>query len=102
MSITASEARDRLFPLMKEVNEDQTAVEIVSRGVTAYLVPADEYESLVETAYLLRSPRNAARLHASLEAVRSGRTIKRELLDAGELPIEEGAIELEESTVASH
>ncbi|WP_369133797.1 type II toxin-antitoxin system prevent-host-death family antitoxin [Modestobacter sp. I12A-02662] len=31
MSITASEARQRLFPLIEEVNDDQIAVEIVSR-----------------------------------------------------------------------
>ncbi len=30
MSVTASEARQRLFPLIEEVNEDQVAVEIVS------------------------------------------------------------------------
>ena len=31
MSVTASEARQRLFPLIEEVNDDQVAVEIVSK-----------------------------------------------------------------------
>ena len=31
MSITASEARQGLFPLIKKVNEDHDAIEIVSR-----------------------------------------------------------------------
>jgi antitoxin YefM len=31
MSITASEARKELFPLIKKVNEDHDAIEIVSR-----------------------------------------------------------------------
>ena len=31
MSVTASDARQRLFPLIDEVNEDQVAVEIVSK-----------------------------------------------------------------------
>jgi len=56
MSITASEARRRLFPLIEEVNDDQAVVEIVSKKGTAFLVSADEYRSLKETVYLLQSP----------------------------------------------
>ena len=74
MSVTASDARQRLFPLIDEVNEDQVAVEIVSKRGTAFLVSAAEYHSLKETVYLLQSPRNAERLHRSLEAVRTGKT----------------------------
>jgi antitoxin YefM len=66
MSVTASEARQRLFPLIQEVNEDQVAVEIVSKKGTAFLVSADEYRSLKETVYLLQSPANAQRLRESL------------------------------------
>jgi hypothetical protein len=47
------------------------AVEIVTKAGTAYLVPADEYNSLRETAYLLRSPANAARLRRSLAEAQS-------------------------------
>jgi antitoxin YefM len=69
MTVTASEARARLFPLIEQVNADQEAVEITSKRGTAYLVPADEYRSLVETVYLLRSPRNAERLRSSIAEV---------------------------------
>lgn len=69
MTVTASEARARLFPLIEQVNAEQEAVEITSKRGTAYLVPADEYRSLVETVYLLRSPRNAERLHSSIAEV---------------------------------
>lgn len=72
MAITASEARSRLFPLIEEVNDDQIAIEIVSRKGTAYLVSADEYRSLRETAYLLRSPANARRLHESIAQLDAG------------------------------
>jgi antitoxin YefM len=65
VSITASEARRRLFPLIEEINNDRTAVEIVSKNGNAYLVAAEEYEALQETAYLLRSPANARRLMES-------------------------------------
>lgn len=81
MSVTASEARQRLFPLIEEVNADQVAVEIVSKRGTAYLVSADEYRSLKETVYLLQSPGNAQRLRESLEEVRTGQVQQHQLLE---------------------
>ena len=81
MSVTASEARKRLFPLIEEVNDNQVAVEIVSRKGTAYLVSADEYHSLKETVHLLQSPRNALRLHESLAELRAGNAQPHELIE---------------------
>ena len=81
MSVTASEARQRLFPLIEEVNDDQVAVEIVSKKGTAFLVSADEYRSLKETVYLLQSPANAQRLRDSLGEVRDGKAQARELIE---------------------
>lgn len=81
MSITASEARQRLFPLIQQVNDDQAAVEIVSRNGTAYLVPEDEYRSLVETAFLMRSPANAERLRSSIAHARAGKVERHDLID---------------------
>jgi antitoxin YefM len=75
MAITASEARKKLFPLIKQVNDDRAPVEIISNHGRAYLVAADDYESMEETDYLLRSPTNAARLAAAAEEVRPGRTL---------------------------
>ena len=80
MSITASEARQRLFPLIEEVNDDQVAVEIVSKKGTAFLVSADEYRSLKETVYLLQSPANAARLRESLAESAAGKAEDHDLL----------------------
>ena len=81
MSVTASEARQRLFPLIEEVNADQVAVEIVSKKGTAFLVSADEYRSLKETVYLLQSPANAQRLRESLGEVRDSVAQVRELIE---------------------
>jgi antitoxin YefM len=75
MAITASEARKRLFPLIRQVNDDRVPVEIVSNNGRAYLVAADDYESMAETDYLLRSPANAARLMAAADDVRHGRAL---------------------------
>jgi len=75
VAITASEARKRLFPLIKQVNDDRAPVEIVSNHGRAYLVAAEDYESMAETDYLLRSPANAARLMTAADEVRRGRTL---------------------------
>ena len=81
MSITASEARQRLFPLIEEVNADQVAVEIVSKRGTAFLVSADEYHSLKETVHLLQSPKNAQRLRESLAEAAAGEAQPRDLVE---------------------
>jgi antitoxin YefM len=75
VAITASEARKRLFPLIKQVNDDRAPVEIISNHGRAYLVAADDYESMEETDYLLRSPANATRLMAAADDVRRGRQL---------------------------
>ena len=72
MSISASEARRTLFPLIEQVNADRTAVEIVSREGNAVLMSADEYVAWQETAYLFRSPANARRLLDVYERAREG------------------------------
>ena len=74
VSISAAEARARLIPLIAEVNRDRSAVEITSKSGSAFLIAADEYRSLRETVYLLRSPRNAARLRSSVANAPSGGT----------------------------
>lgn len=72
MSISASEARRTLFPLIEKVNADRDAVEIVSRNGNAVLMPADEYAAWQETAYLFQSPANARRLLDAYERAKSG------------------------------
>jgi antitoxin YefM len=72
MSITASEARKGLVPLIKKINEDHDAIEIVSKHGNAVLVSADDYAALREGAYLLRSPANARRQLKAYENALSG------------------------------
>ncbi|BAU95675.1 prevent-host-death family protein [Corynebacterium suranareeae] len=72
MSISASEARKTLFPLIEKVNNDREAIEIVSRKGNAVLMPADDYAAWQETAYLFRSPANARRLLDAYERATEG------------------------------
>jgi antitoxin YefM len=77
MSISASEARKTLFPLIERVNNDHTVVEITSRSGDAVLMSADDYRSWQETVYLLRSPANAARLMRAVAAYQAGETVEK-------------------------
>lgn len=82
MSITASEARRNLFPLIEQVNDDRTVVEIVSRRGNAVLMSAQDYAALEETAHLLRSPENARRLiTAYTDAINGHGLVDRDLVD---------------------
>ena len=72
MSITASEARKNLFPLIQQVNDDRTPIEITSRRGNAVLMSRADYDALEETAHLLRAPANAKRLIESLQQALSG------------------------------
>lgn len=67
MAIRAKDAAKKLSRLIKEVNEDQLPVEIVSKHGSAVLVPISEWNSIQETEHLLRSPANAERLLRSLQ-----------------------------------
>ena len=79
MSITASEARRRLFPLIEQVNDDRAPVEITSKSGNAVLMSAADYAAWQETAYLFRSPANARRLLDALESVDRGEGVEHEL-----------------------
>lgn len=70
MAIRARDAAKKLSRLIREVNEDQLPVEIVSEHGSAVLVPINEWNSLQETDYLLRSPANAERLLRSVQLAR--------------------------------
>ncbi|MFT9669360.1 type II toxin-antitoxin system Phd/YefM family antitoxin [Streptomyces rhizosphaericola] len=67
MSLAAGEARKKLFPLIKNGNENHEAIEIVSKHGNAVLVRAEDYVALREGSYLLRSPANAWRLLKAYE-----------------------------------
>lgn len=64
---TYSYVRNNLAEVWNEVENSQAPVRIQRRGhQDMALIPADELASLQETAHLLRSPKNAARLLAAL------------------------------------
>jgi len=79
-AITYTAARENLASTIDRVCVDRDPVIITrKRNQSVVMISLDDYECLEETAYLLRSPANAKRLIASIEAAEQGQTIKKEI-----------------------
>jgi antitoxin YefM len=66
-------ARARLASLLDEVTKNREVVIIQRRGSEdVAMITADELAGILETAHLLRSPKNAKRLLTALDRVRKG------------------------------
>ena len=81
-SITYSHARQNLAKVMERAVSERVPV-IVTRAKndSVVIMSLEEYEALEETAHLLRSPKNARRLLASLLELEEQKGTERELLD---------------------
>lgn len=68
ITTTYTKARANLAKYLNEVSENREIV-VIERKKTANvaLIAVDELDSLLETAYLLRSPKNADRLLTALQ-----------------------------------
>jgi antitoxin YefM len=79
-AITYSEARHDLKNVMDDACSNHEPILITRRkGESVVLVSLEDYESIMESEYLLSSPANASRLMQSLKEARSG---KRTPMDA--------------------
>ncbi len=79
---TYTAVRQNLAKTMDKVCRDHSPV-IVTRqkSESVVIMSLADYEALEETAYLLRSPRNAQRLEDAVEELNRGGGVRRELLD---------------------
>ena len=72
-TMSYSESRRRYAEVLDSVVDNREEVVITRAGhESAVIVSLDEYQSLKETAYLMRSPANARRLLESIERLESG------------------------------
>jgi len=70
---TYTQARANLAALWDKVTTNREIVIVQRRGTEAIaMIAADELASLMETAYLLRSPKNAERLLKALARAQRG------------------------------
>jgi antitoxin YefM len=80
--MTYSESRAKYAETLSAVVDDREEVIITRAGHDpVVMVALDDYESLRETAYLLRSPENARRLLASIDRLERGDGIARDLAE---------------------
>lgn len=78
---TYTQARANLAKLLDSVTDDSEVVIIQRRGAAdVALIAADELQSLLETAHLLRSPANAERLLTALARVQQ-RSVAAQTID---------------------
>jgi antitoxin YefM len=81
-TMTYSESRANYAETLDAVTNDREEVVITRAGhEPVVIVSLDDYESLKETAYLLRSPENVRRLLSSIERLESGEGIQRDLAE---------------------
>jgi antitoxin YefM len=79
-ALTYSQARGNLAGTMDKVCDDHTPIIITRKNHrSVVMISLEDYESLEETAYLLRSPRNARRLLESIAELEAGGGTEREL-----------------------
>ena len=81
-AITYTAARQSLAKTMESVCKDHSPV-IVTRKTndSVVIMSLEDYEALEETAYLLRSPVNAARLIKAIQDVDLNNIRERELIE---------------------
>jgi antitoxin YefM len=73
METTYTALREKLASFLDRVTDDREVLLVRRRGARdVAIVPADELSSLMETAHLLRSPKNAERLLESLRELERG------------------------------
>ena len=71
--VSYTAVRARLAEAMDKVNDDHRPVIITRRrGKPAVLLSLDDFNSYVETEYLLSSPKNAARLAKAVRDLNAG------------------------------
>jgi antitoxin YefM len=82
-AITYTAARENLASMMDKVCDDREPVIITrNRDQAVVMVSLEDYKALDETAYLMRSPKNARRLLSAMRNLESGKGKARKLKDS--------------------
>jgi antitoxin YefM len=81
-ALTYSYARQHFSDVMRTVNDDHAPVVVTHQQQKPVVIMSlEDYQSLEETIYLLRNPTGAKRLLESIEELRAGKGVARELLN---------------------
>ena len=80
--VSYTDLRKNLAKYMDEVSDSRAPLHITRQNArTVVMIAEDEYEGMMETLHLLRSPANAARLMHSIKVADSGKLRRRDLVE---------------------
>jgi antitoxin YefM len=81
-AITYTAARQNLAKTMEKVCRDHAPMIVTRKSSESVVIMSlEDFESLEETAYLLRSPQNTRRLIESIAQLENGNGIEKELIE---------------------
>ncbi|WP_350307103.1 type II toxin-antitoxin system Phd/YefM family antitoxin [Photorhabdus viridis] len=81
-TMSYSAFRANLARTLDKVNDDHKPVMITRQnGKPAVVISLEDFQSYEETAYLMASPRNAARLNQAIAEVEAGKIVEKGLLE---------------------
>ena len=81
-AISYTAARENLASTMDKVCQDHDPVIITrNRDQAVVMMSLEDYSSLEETAYLMRSPANARRLMESIAEIEKGKVVRKKQSD---------------------
>lgn len=81
-TLSSTELRASLSAVMDQVNDDHEPVIVTrAKGRPVVMVSLEDWASMNETAYLLASPANAARLRRAVKGLNEGKGVVHELFE---------------------
>ena len=81
-SIPYTTLRANLATQIDRVCEDHAPIIVTRKGSpSVVMISLEDYEAVDETAYLLRSPKNARRIFEAILRLEAGEGIERELIE---------------------
>jgi antitoxin YefM len=81
--VSYTELRANLAKYMNEVCDSRATLHVTRQNArTVVMLSEEEYEGMLETLHLLRSPANAARLARSIESAEAGALTEHEIIEA--------------------
>lgn len=83
-NVSYTELRSNLAAYMDQVCNDRAPLVVTRQNArSVVMLSEEEYEGLIETVHLLKSPANAARLLRSIKEADEGKAVARELIEPG-------------------
>jgi antitoxin YefM len=80
--ISYTELRQNLARYMDEICDSRAALHVTRQNArSVVMISEDEYEGMLETLHLLRSPANAERLLRSVKSAKKGKLKEREVVE---------------------